>query len=162
MPAGNYRVRGLTIPRSKYGLSKFLMGTVSDRSNSPAFLPVGLLLSAGLIFVMGLVPWATALLMPTIASQSFFESTSCSIFLSRLKPGDHRHASSRRLPPGAFGTPQDPAAASGITRRITMRAFARSSRRPASAVRQSAPTSTTSDDEWGSGIGRPSSARPSR
>ena len=40
--------------------------------------------------------------------QSFFESTSCSIFLSRLKPGDDRHASSRRLPPGAFGTPQDP------------------------------------------------------
>ena len=27
---------------------------------------------------------------------------------------------------------------------------------------QWAPTSTTSDDEWGSGIGRPSSARPSR
>lgn len=41
-----------------YGLSKFLMGVVSDRSNPRFFLPAGLLLSAGLTLVMGLVPWA--------------------------------------------------------------------------------------------------------
>ena len=36
-----------------YGLSKFLMGSVSDRSNPKYFLPLGLLLSAGIIFVSG-------------------------------------------------------------------------------------------------------------
>jgi len=41
-----------------YGFSKFLMGAVSDRSNPRFFLPVGLLLSAGLTLVMGLVPAA--------------------------------------------------------------------------------------------------------
>ena len=43
-----------------YGLSKFLMGAVSDRSNSRLFLPAGLLLSAGIMFLMGLAPWATS------------------------------------------------------------------------------------------------------
>ena len=38
-----------------YGLSKFLMGSVSDRSNPKYFLPLGLLLSAGIIFVSGTV-----------------------------------------------------------------------------------------------------------
>ncbi|MFM7413041.1 MAG: MFS transporter, partial [Planctomycetota bacterium] len=41
-----------------YGLSKFLMGVVSDRSNPRFFLPCGLLLSAALTLVMGLVPGA--------------------------------------------------------------------------------------------------------
>jgi OPA family glycerol-3-phosphate transporter-like MFS transporter len=36
-----------------YGLSKFLMGSVSDRSNPKYFLPLGLLLSAGIIFASG-------------------------------------------------------------------------------------------------------------
>jgi OPA family glycerol-3-phosphate transporter-like MFS transporter len=36
-----------------YGLSKFLMGSVSDRSNPKYFLPLGLLLSAGIIFATG-------------------------------------------------------------------------------------------------------------
>jgi OPA family glycerol-3-phosphate transporter-like MFS transporter len=38
-----------------YGASKFLMGSVSDRSNPKFFLPVGLLLSAAIIFVSGTV-----------------------------------------------------------------------------------------------------------
>src|SRR5918996_5430068 len=37
-----------------YGLSKFLMGSVSDRSNPKLFLPLGLLLSAGVMAVSGL------------------------------------------------------------------------------------------------------------
>jgi MFS transporter, OPA family, glycerol-3-phosphate transporter len=36
-----------------YGLSKFLMGSVSDRSNPKYFLPLGLLLSAAIIFATG-------------------------------------------------------------------------------------------------------------
>jgi OPA family glycerol-3-phosphate transporter-like MFS transporter len=43
-----------------YGLSKFLMGNVSDRSNARYFLSAGLLLSALLMFIMGTVPWATS------------------------------------------------------------------------------------------------------
>ncbi len=38
-----------------YGASKFLMGSVSDRSNPKYFLPLGLLLSAGIIFASGTV-----------------------------------------------------------------------------------------------------------
>ena len=38
-----------------YGLSKFLMGSVSDRSNPKYFLPLGLLLSSALMATMGLV-----------------------------------------------------------------------------------------------------------
>jgi OPA family glycerol-3-phosphate transporter-like MFS transporter len=36
-----------------YGASKFLMGSVSDRSNPKYFLPLGLLLSAAIIFTSG-------------------------------------------------------------------------------------------------------------
>ena len=39
-----------------YGLSKFLMGSVSDRSNPKYFLPLGLLLSCAIMAVCGLVP----------------------------------------------------------------------------------------------------------
>ena len=38
-----------------YGTSKFLMGSVSDRSNPKYFLPLGLLISCGIMFVMGTV-----------------------------------------------------------------------------------------------------------
>jgi OPA family glycerol-3-phosphate transporter-like MFS transporter len=38
-----------------YGLSKFLMGSVSDRSNPKYFLPLGLLLSSGILLVCGFV-----------------------------------------------------------------------------------------------------------
>ncbi|GJB30519.1 hypothetical protein KAM366_37160 [Aeromonas caviae] len=43
-----------------YGLSKFLMGNVSDRSNARYFLSAGLLLSAGIMFMMGTMHWATS------------------------------------------------------------------------------------------------------
>lgn len=42
-----------------YGLSKFLMGCVSDRSNPRYFLPTGLLISAGVMFIFGFADWAT-------------------------------------------------------------------------------------------------------
>jgi sugar phosphate permease len=40
-----------------YGVSKFLMGSVSDRSNPRYFLPLGLLLSSGIIFASGTMKW---------------------------------------------------------------------------------------------------------
>lgn len=43
-----------------YGISKFLMGAVSDRSNPRVFLCVGLILSAAVFLLMGFVPWATS------------------------------------------------------------------------------------------------------
>ncbi|MBE8714262.1 glycerol-3-phosphate transporter [Sphingobacterium hungaricum] len=43
-----------------YGLSKFFMGNVSDRSNARVFLTVGLLLSACTMIFMGFVPFATS------------------------------------------------------------------------------------------------------
>ena len=43
-----------------YGLSKFLMGAVSDRSNPRVFLTAGLLMSAAIFFIMGFMPWATS------------------------------------------------------------------------------------------------------
>ena len=41
-----------------YGLSKFLMGNLSDRSNARIFLPLGLLLSALVTIGMGIIPYA--------------------------------------------------------------------------------------------------------
>ncbi len=41
-----------------YGLSKFLMGNLSDRSNARIFLPLGLMLSAIITIVMGVFPFA--------------------------------------------------------------------------------------------------------
>ncbi|MCK5400209.1 MAG: glycerol-3-phosphate transporter [Flavobacteriaceae bacterium] len=43
-----------------YGLSKFLMGNVSDRSNVRIFMPLGLLLSAIIMIIMGVMPLATS------------------------------------------------------------------------------------------------------
>jgi len=43
-----------------YGLSKFLMGSVSDRSNARNFMAFGLLASAITMIVMGTMPWATS------------------------------------------------------------------------------------------------------
>lgn len=43
-----------------YGLSKFLMGNVSDRSNARAFMTLGLCCSALTMIVMGTVPVATS------------------------------------------------------------------------------------------------------
>lgn len=43
-----------------YGLSKFVMGTVSDRSNARAFITIGLVLSAIISLLMGLIPFFTS------------------------------------------------------------------------------------------------------
>lgn len=43
-----------------YGLSKFIMGSVSDRSNARAFMALGLFCSAATMIVMGTVPLATS------------------------------------------------------------------------------------------------------
>jgi OPA family glycerol-3-phosphate transporter-like MFS transporter len=43
-----------------YGISKFVMGSVSDRSNSRVFLTIGLLLSAFTMIAMGLIPVLTS------------------------------------------------------------------------------------------------------
>jgi OPA family glycerol-3-phosphate transporter-like MFS transporter len=46
-----------------YGFSKFIMGSVSDRSNPRVFLPAGLILAAAVMLIMGFVPWATSSIM---------------------------------------------------------------------------------------------------
>ncbi len=43
-----------------YGLSKFLMGSVSDRSNTKVFISLGLFLSGVIMITMGVFPWATS------------------------------------------------------------------------------------------------------
>jgi MFS transporter, OPA family, glycerol-3-phosphate transporter len=43
-----------------YGISKFVMGTFSDRSNPRMFLPAGLILSAIISLLMGFVPFFTS------------------------------------------------------------------------------------------------------
>ncbi|GMQ81871.1 MAG: glycerol-3-phosphate transporter [Rhodothermia bacterium] len=43
-----------------YGLSKFLMGSVSDRSSARSFMTTGLLMSAVVMIVMGTLPLATS------------------------------------------------------------------------------------------------------
>ena len=44
-----------------YGISKFVMGTVSDHSNARVFIPLGLIASAVIMTVMGLIPWTYVL-----------------------------------------------------------------------------------------------------
>ena len=53
-----------------YGLSKFLMGSVSDRSNPKYFLPLGLLLSAAIVFAFGTLKAIYASLALVIALQT--------------------------------------------------------------------------------------------
>lgn len=53
-----------------YGLSKFLMGSVSDRSNPRYFLPLGLLLSSAIMAGFGLFPAAYASLAAIIVIQT--------------------------------------------------------------------------------------------
>lgn len=43
-----------------YGFSKFISGSFSDRANPRVFLPLGLVLSGGIMLLMGFVPWATS------------------------------------------------------------------------------------------------------
>ena len=49
-----------------YGVSKFLMGSVSDRSNPKYFLPVGLLLSSGIMAAFGLFEATRATLVTIV------------------------------------------------------------------------------------------------
>ncbi len=53
-----------------YGVSKFLMGSVSDRSNPKYFLPLGLLLSAAIIFACGTVKGIYASLAVLVVLQT--------------------------------------------------------------------------------------------
>ncbi len=53
-----------------YGVSKFLMGAVSDRSNPRFFMPLGLLLSCAVMAVCGLVKEVHATLMFIIVLQT--------------------------------------------------------------------------------------------
>jgi OPA family glycerol-3-phosphate transporter-like MFS transporter len=57
----------LTALSIAYGVSKFLMGSVSDKSNPRYFFPLGLLLSAGIMFVTGTVKAIYASLAVLIA-----------------------------------------------------------------------------------------------
>lgn len=43
-----------------YGISKFVMGIVSDRSNARIFLPLGLLLAAIINLLLGFIPYFTS------------------------------------------------------------------------------------------------------
>lgn len=60
----------LTALSVSYGLSKFLMGAVSDRSNPRYFLPLGLLLSSAVLFVNGTVKAVFASLATLVALQA--------------------------------------------------------------------------------------------
>src|SRR5215213_428275 len=53
-----------------YGVSKFLMGSVSDRSNPKYFLPLGLLLSCAIMATTGLVKGIFSSLAVLIALQT--------------------------------------------------------------------------------------------
>jgi OPA family glycerol-3-phosphate transporter-like MFS transporter len=53
-----------------YGVSKFLMGSLSDRSNPRVFLPLGLLLSCAIVFVSGTVKAIYSSLALVIVLQS--------------------------------------------------------------------------------------------
>ena len=53
-----------------YGVSKFLMGAVSDRSNPRYFFPLGLLLSSAILLVCGLVKAVFASLALLVALQT--------------------------------------------------------------------------------------------
>ena len=53
-----------------YGVSKFIMGSVSDRSNPRWFMTVGLLLTAGVTFAFGTIPAIYGSLTAIIALQT--------------------------------------------------------------------------------------------
>jgi len=53
-----------------YGVSKFLMGSVSDRSNPKYFLPLGLLLSSAIMAAFGLFKAASATFVAIVVIQS--------------------------------------------------------------------------------------------
>ncbi|NWG14745.1 MAG: MFS transporter [Acidobacteria bacterium] len=61
---------GLTGLSIAYGLSKFLMGSVSDKSNPKYFLPLGLLLSCAVMSVCGLAKAIYTSLVVVVALQT--------------------------------------------------------------------------------------------
>ncbi len=61
-----WALTGLSI---SYGISKFLMGSVSDRANPKYFLPLGLLLSCAIMFASGTVKAIYASLWLVVALQ---------------------------------------------------------------------------------------------
>ena len=61
-----WALTGLSI---SYGISKFLMGSVSDRANPKYFLPIGLLLSCAIMFASGAVKTIYASLWLVIVLQ---------------------------------------------------------------------------------------------
>ena len=61
---------GLTALSVAYGVSKFLMGAVSDRSNPRYFFPLGLLLSCGIVFLTGTVKAVFASLAVLVSLQA--------------------------------------------------------------------------------------------
>ena len=60
----------LTALSIAYGISKFLMGSVSDRANPKYFLPLGLLLSCAIVAVSGMVKGIYASLGVVLALQT--------------------------------------------------------------------------------------------
>jgi OPA family glycerol-3-phosphate transporter-like MFS transporter len=62
--------RALTGLSIAYGVSKFLMGSVSDRSNPRFFMPLGLLLSCAIMFVSGTFKVIYASLLAVIVLQT--------------------------------------------------------------------------------------------
>ena len=52
-----FAISGVSIT---YGISKFVMGTLSDKSNARLFLSIGLLLSGVTMIIMGTLNWATS------------------------------------------------------------------------------------------------------
>ena len=55
-------IAGAMLPLA-YGISKFIMGNVSDRSNARIFMPLGLILSILTMMILGFVPIATSSLI---------------------------------------------------------------------------------------------------
>ncbi len=54
-----------------YGISKFVMGTVSDHSNARVFIPLGLIASAVIMTVMGLIRGRSVRFLSCLCSASY-------------------------------------------------------------------------------------------
>lgn len=61
---------GMTALLTAYGISKFIMGSVSDRSNPRWFMSIGLLLSSAVTFVFGVVPGIYSSIVVIVALQA--------------------------------------------------------------------------------------------
>ena len=61
---------GMTGLLTAYGVSKFIMGSVSDRSNPRWFMALGLLLTSGVTFAFGVLPGLYSSLFLIVAGQT--------------------------------------------------------------------------------------------